>query len=299
MSLNSEANLSSMEPTCVDTSLNLNVIPSSHIDVAGEFLVEELRRLNSENKRLSETLKHVCENYVALQKHVSEFNQLLKNANFDKEEKPSPKRKVDNENWANLFGVNAYTECNSEEETFKRPKQSTTPKASKVFVQTDASDTSLYVRDGYQWRKYGQKVTRDNPSPRAYFKCSYAPGCPVKKKVQRSVEDPSVLVTTYEGEHNHGEHQMEISGKIESPCGGTGSVGCSGSASWMNRSAGRTEALELVHSRVVDMNAQKSWIHQFLVQQMANSLTRDPNFTAALASAISGRFLDDTSMPKR
>lgn len=32
---------------------------------------------------------------------------------------------------------------------------------------------------------------------------------------------------------------------------------------------------------------------------MATSLTRDPNFTAALASAISGRILDDTSVGKR
>ena len=29
-----------------------------------------------------------------------------------------------------------------------------------------------------------------------------------------------MLVTTYEGEHNHGEHEMEISGKSESPGGG-------------------------------------------------------------------------------
>ncbi|XP_047167669.1 probable WRKY transcription factor 40 [Vigna umbellata] len=277
MSLDSEANLSSMEPTCVDTSLNLNVIPSSHTDIAGEVLVEELRRLNSENKMLTATLNHVYENYLALQKQLSEFNRLKK-ANFDKEETASLKRKVDSENCANLFCVNALTECSSEEETFKKPKQSTNPKVHKVFVRTDASDTSLYVRDGYQWRKYGQKVTRDNPSPRAYFKCSYAPGCPVKKKVQRSVEDRSVLVTTYEGEHNHGEHQTETSGNSGKSESG--------------------EALELVQSRVVDMNGQKSLIQQFLVQQMATSLTRDPNFTAALASAISGN-LHHTSTPKR
>jgi hypothetical protein len=31
-------------------------------------------------------------------------------------------------------------------------------------------------------------------------------------------------------------------------------------------------------------------LQKILVQQMASSLTRDPNFTAALAAAISGRF---------
>ncbi|XVF34012.1 hypothetical protein REPUB_Repub18cG0020700 [Reevesia pubescens] len=46
----------------------------------------------------------------------------------------------------------------------------------------------------------------DNPLPIAYFKFSFAPSCSIKKKVQRSAEDSSILVATYEGEHNHGHH---------------------------------------------------------------------------------------------
>ncbi|XP_061354328.1 WRKY transcription factor 18-like isoform X2 [Gastrolobium bilobum] len=79
----------------------------------------------------------------------------------------------------------------------------TAKKPLEIFVRTDPNDDSMIIKDGYQWRKYGQKVTKDNASPRAYFRCSMAPSCPAKKKVQRCIHDRSILVATYDGEHNH------------------------------------------------------------------------------------------------
>ncbi|KAH0462806.1 hypothetical protein IEQ34_010381 [Dendrobium chrysotoxum] len=77
-------------------------------------------------------------------------------------------------------------------------------KVSLISMRTDHHiDSSL---DGYKWSKYGQKLTKGNSSLRTYFRCAMAPICPVKKKVQRSAEDKSVVVAIYEGEHNHPIH---------------------------------------------------------------------------------------------
>ncbi|CAN6970198.1 unnamed protein product [Brassica rapa subsp. trilocularis] len=55
--------------------------------------------------------------------------------------------------------------------------------------------------DGFKWRKYGKKMVKNSPNPRNYYKCS-TDGCPVKKRVERDRDDPSFVITTYEGFHN-------------------------------------------------------------------------------------------------
>lgn len=76
--------------------------------------------------------------------------------------------------------------------------------------------------------------------------------------MQRSIEDPAMLVATYEGEHNHAR-EAELS-SVGSP-----------------------------KSEVPESNSIN---HHILVQQMTSLITRDPNFTSALATAISGTMFD-------
>ncbi|XP_015084634.1 probable WRKY transcription factor 40 [Solanum pennellii] len=242
-------------------SIDLNTNLSLHNTNTSprETLDEELIRTREENKKLVTMLTNLCENYNSLQTHLIE---LLQKYSSNKEE--------DNSNLLLSRKRKAEEECcvnNFEEASPKRPREITT-NVSTVCVKTNRSDQTSVVKDGYNWRKYGQKVTRDNPYPRAYYKCSFAPTCPVKKKVQRSIEDPSILVGVYEGEHNHPHpSQTEMTVPLVN------------------------QDVSTFSNKFME-DIETNSLQQHLVQQMATSLTSSPTFTAAVAAAISGKIFE-------
>ncbi|KAF2592605.1 hypothetical protein F2Q70_00044361, partial [Brassica cretica] len=153
-------------------------------------LVEELNRVSAENKKLSEMLTLMCENYNVLRKQLMEYVNKSNNMTERDQTSPPMKRKSpardDAVSSAVIGGVSESSSTDQDGQYLCKKKQReetvVKEKVSRVSYKTEASDTTLVVKDGYQWRKYGQKVTRNNPSPRAYFKCACAPSCSVKKK---------------------------------------------------------------------------------------------------------------------
>ncbi|XP_076957867.1 putative WRKY transcription factor 48 [Bidens hawaiensis] len=90
----------------------------------------------------------------------------------------------------------------------KNPKRQREPRFA-FLTKTDID----HLDDSYRWRKYGQKAVKNSPFPRSYHRCTSV-ACGVKKRVERSSDDPSIVITTYEGTHTH-PYPMTPRGNIE------------------------------------------------------------------------------------
>ncbi|XP_057461699.1 probable WRKY transcription factor 20 isoform X1 [Actinidia eriantha] len=77
--------------------------------------------------------------------------------------------------------------------------------------QADHNDAGASVTaerssdDGYNWRKYGQKLVKGCEFPRSYYKCTH-PNCEVKKIFERS-HDGHITEIVYKGTHDHPKPQ--------------------------------------------------------------------------------------------
>lgn len=76
------------------------------------------------------------------------------------------------------------------EESLSSPNSYSSDTSEELQTKSKKRKSHTYVpvhKDGYKWRKYGQKHVKGNSYPRNYYKCT-VPDCPAKKHIELIVD---------------------------------------------------------------------------------------------------------------
>ncbi|CAN1163937.1 Probable WRKY transcription factor 7 [Linum perenne] len=103
---------------------------------------------------------------------------------------------------SSMEGTNAL-KCGSSSSRCHCSKKRKSRMRRVVRIPAISSKMADIPADEYSWRKYGQKPIKGSPHPRGYYRCSSVKECPARKHVERALDDPMMLIVTYEGDHNH------------------------------------------------------------------------------------------------
>ncbi|KAH9299238.1 hypothetical protein KI387_030920, partial [Taxus chinensis] len=307
-------------------------------------LLAQLNRVSKENQKLMFMIKIMSRNYQNLQKQLVEQQDDFKRFSLksmaktlklgtDIEQDSIDKRSTPEDYSSALSDSSEDKNCKSsdmddlqlmlpckkrkanylvdrnengnESSLNKKAHVAVAPGQKKIITLRTKSEATV-VSDGCQWRKYGQKNTRNNQWPRAYFRCAVT-ACPVKKQVQRCAEDPSMLSTIYEGEHNHllspvamgimnasSNHELQFPASIAriSSMGSSPTITLDLTNNHVPNDDGlHIDSLQKRSNPLYNRNMQGSDGYSQLLPDQSTSSKVDPNYTAALAVAVAASII--------
>ncbi|KAH9312914.1 hypothetical protein KI387_027949, partial [Taxus chinensis] len=156
-----------------------------------------------------------------------------------------------------------------------------------------------HSEDGYNWRKYGQKLVKGSEYPRSYYKCTH-PDCQMKKKVERSL-DGQIAEIVYKGAHNHSKPlpgrrsavgaAHVIHEGVDSTDGSSSNIKVEGGNVWRNRELGPLKDKD-------GTDSSKPWKNEHLERSSSASVVTDLSDRSSTAQVQSSSHLESLDTPE-